>query len=72
MYIVPLIVIILLVLAVGFWTPIFAVGIAAVFFIGFLVYVGFSRRSDQQVPPPAGTTMEKNGEDIKHGIWGER
>ncbi|MET0557801.1 MAG: hypothetical protein ABW065_03910 [Solirubrobacterales bacterium] len=71
MYIVPLLAIIVLCLAVGFWSPIFAVGIAAVFFVLFLGYVGFSRRADEKISPPSGT-VQRDPEEVEHGIWGER
>jgi hypothetical protein len=51
MYVIPLIVIVVLALLTVGWagTPIFALIIFALLFLGFLVYVGFSRRSDQEV-----------------------
>jgi positive regulator of sigma E activity len=72
MYIVPLIAIILLALIVGFWSPIFAVAIAAVFFVAFLVYRGFTRGREEAEATPPSTTVRRDPEDNQHGIWGER
>lgn len=72
MYIVPLIAIIVLVLAVGFWSPIFAVGIAAVAFVGFLAFRGLSRGREEEEATPPGVGVRRDPEDNRHGIWGER
>lgn len=72
MYIVPLIVIVVLVLAVGVWSPIFAVAIAAVGFLGFIVYRGFNRGQEEEEATPPGVGPRRDPEDNRHGIWGER
>ena len=72
MYLVPLIVIVVMVLAVGFWSPIFAVAIAAVAFVGFLVYRGFNRGREEEEATPPGVSPRRDPEDNQHGIWGER
>jgi hypothetical protein len=75
MYLVPLIVLLVIALIATAWTPIFVVIIFVVGFVLFLVYVGFSRRSDEEVPPPlpgaeiSAATVENEAEG---GLWGER
>jgi hypothetical protein len=75
MYLVPLIVLIVIALIATAWTPIFGVLIFVVGFLLFLVYVGISRRSDQEVVPPqpgaeiSAATVENEAEG---GLWGER
>ncbi|HEX3735881.1 MAG TPA: hypothetical protein VHU86_12105 [Solirubrobacterales bacterium] len=75
MYFIPLIVLIVIALIATAWTPIFGVIIFVVGFVLFLAYVGFSRRSDQEVAPPqpgaevSPATVENEAEG---GLWGER
>jgi hypothetical protein len=75
MYLVPLIVLVVIALIATAWTPIFGVIIFVVGFALFLVYVGLSRRSDQEMTPPqpgaeiSAATVENEAEG---GIWGER
>jgi hypothetical protein len=75
MYLVPLIVLIVIALIATAWTPIFGVIIFGVGAVLFLVYVGMSRRSDQEVTPPqpgaeiSAATVENEAEG---GLWGER
>lgn len=75
MYLVPLIVLVVIALIATAWTPIFGVGIFLVGFALFLVYVGLTRRSDQEEPAPqpgaevSASTVENEAEG---GIWGER
>jgi ABC-type nitrate/sulfonate/bicarbonate transport system permease component len=51
MYVIPLIVVLAIALLTIGWagTPIFALIIFAVLFVGFLAYAGISRRADQKV-----------------------
>lgn len=47
MIFVPLVAIIILALIAVAWNPIFALVLFAIFFVGYLVWVGMSRRADQ-------------------------
>lgn len=59
MYVIPLILIVFLAVVAVAWSPIFAVLIAAVGFMVFLLYVGVSRRADQTVGPPGARAAER-------------
>lgn len=59
MYVIPLIAIVLLAIVAVAWSPIFAVVIAAILFMLFLVYVGMSRRADEKVGPPEARAAEQ-------------
>jgi hypothetical protein len=74
-YLVPLIVLVVIALIATAWTPIFGAGIFVVGFALFLVYVGLSRRSDQEATAPrpgakiSASTVKNEAEG---GLWGER
>lgn len=51
MYAIPLIAIVILALVAVAWSPIFALVVAVVLFIGFLGYIGLSPRADQVREP---------------------
>jgi hypothetical protein len=73
MYVIPILVLVLLALIAVAWTPLFALVFFAIFIVGFFVYVGMSRRADEQISPPqapAQTTTSADDEDT--GLWGER
>ena len=73
MYVIPIIVLALVIAIGSFWSPIFALIIAAPLFLLFLAYVGFSRRADEKAslarkaPASGEETHEPHG-----GIWGEK
>jgi hypothetical protein len=74
MYVLPLLLLIVIGLISVAWTPIFGVIIAIPLFIGFLAYVGMSRRADEQFEPPTGTRSPSSAteSDVETGLWGER
>jgi hypothetical protein len=59
MYLIPLVAIVILALVAVAWSPIFAVVIAAVLFLFFLIYVGMSRRADQTIGTPEARAAER-------------
>jgi Sec-independent protein secretion pathway component TatC len=73
MYVV-LILVLAFVIAIGtVWAPIFALIIAVPLFVLFLVFVGFSRRSDETETGSSGAPVTGEGGDPQHGgIWGEK
>jgi hypothetical protein len=73
MYLIPIVILVILALIAVAWTPIFALIFFVIFMIGFFVYIGMSRRSDEQITPPQvpGQTTA-SGDDEDAGLWGER
>jgi Sec-independent protein secretion pathway component TatC len=70
MYVAIFIVLVLVIAISAVWSPIFALIIAVPLFALFLAYVGFSRRADEKVTPPAGAP---ESEQHHHGgVWGEK
>jgi positive regulator of sigma E activity len=64
MYLIPLIVLIVLALVAMAWgAPIFALGIFALFFVGYLAWVGLSRRSDEQPSTPEARAAERGRQE---------
>jgi threonine/homoserine/homoserine lactone efflux protein len=47
MIFIPLVVMIFLALVAVAWSPIFALAAFAIFFVGYLIWVGMSRRAEQ-------------------------
>jgi len=73
MYAIPIVVIAVLALIAVAWSPLFALVVFVPAFIAFLVYVGMSRRADQQIAPPQAPTAGPSHEDGRDtGLWGER
>jgi hypothetical protein len=72
MYVIPLIVFVLLGILAVAWTPIFAVVFFVIFLIGFLAYVGVSRRADEKIASPQPGQAAATPDDESTGIWGER
>jgi Flp pilus assembly protein TadB len=73
MYAIPIAVLIILALIAVAWTPLFALIIFVPLFLAFLVYVGMSRRADQEITPPQVPNAGPSHEDeTKTGAWGER
>ena len=70
MYVIPLVVLIFLAIVAVAWSPLFAVVIAAIFFLAFLAYIGLRPRADQQIEPPTGSAGKYEDETPK-GAWGE-
>jgi hypothetical protein len=52
MYVVPLIALIVLAVVAVAWSPIFALVVAGLGFVLYLIWVGMSRRSDERVGTP--------------------
>jgi hypothetical protein len=77
MYVIPLVVLGLVVLAAGVWAPpIFAVLIALPAILVFLAYVGSRRRADESgaeavAGEPADAPQRERAPE-RGGIWGER
>lgn len=73
MYAVPIFALIVLALIAVAWSPLFALTLFVPAFIAFLIYVGMTRRADQEVTPPqapAEGPRHEGGGDT--GLWGER
>jgi hypothetical protein len=52
MYLIPIVLIILLALIAGAWSPIFALIVFAIGFAVFLAYVAMKPRADEKLAPP--------------------
>jgi asparagine N-glycosylation enzyme membrane subunit Stt3 len=52
MIVIPLVTLLILALIAVAWSPIFALILFAIAFVGFLLWTGMSRRGEQ-APPPA-------------------
>jgi hypothetical protein len=73
MYLIPIVLIILLALIAGAWSPIFALIIFAIGFVVFLAYVAMRPRADEKLAPPEQPGRQPHNEDeTPTGIWGER
>jgi hypothetical protein len=73
MYAIPLAVVVVLALIAVAWSPVFALIVFVPLFVGFLAYVGLSRRADQRIAPPqAPPTGPSHEDDTDTGLWGER
>lgn len=73
MYFIPLIVIVVLGLIAVAWSPIFALILFVLGFVGFLAYVAMKPRADEQLAPPEQPGHQPHAEDdAPTGIWGER
>jgi hypothetical protein len=73
MYLIPIVLIILLALIAGAWSPIFALIIFAVGFVVFLAYVAMKPRADEKLAPPEQPGRQPHNEDeTPTGMWGER
>jgi Flp pilus assembly protein TadB len=74
MYVIPLVVFVVLGMVAVAWSPIFALLFFAIFLVGFFVFVGMSRRADQELAPPQmpGAENRTTHEDEDTGLWGER
>jgi hypothetical protein len=73
MYLIPIALIIILALIAVAWSPIFALIIFALGFIGFLAYVAMKPRADEKLAPPEQPGPQPQHEDeTPTGIWGER
>jgi len=73
MYLIPIVLIILLALIAGAWSPFFALIIFAIGFVVFLAYVAMRPRADEKLAPPEQPGRQPQNEDeTPTGIWGER
>jgi hypothetical protein len=73
MYAIPIAVLAVLALTAVAWSPLFALIIFVPLFIAFLIYVGMSRRADQELTPPQAPSAGPPHEDeTETGLWGER
>jgi hypothetical protein len=54
MYFIPIVLMILLAIVAVAWSPVFAVVVAALLFVSFLVYVGLKPRGGEKIEPPSG------------------
>ena len=73
MYLIPLVLILLVALVAVAWSPVFALVFFVIAFVGFLGYVGLSRRADEKLAPPERPGRQPQHEAQGHtGIWGER
>jgi hypothetical protein len=73
MYVLPILVFAFVIVIGTAWSPIFALIIAVPLFALFLVYVGLSRRSDEEAGETGkGTPESGEGGEPSGGIWGER
>jgi hypothetical protein len=73
MYLIPIVLIILLALIAGAWSPIFALIVFAIGFAVFLAYVAMKPRADEKLAPPEQPGRQPRNEDeTPTGIWGER
>jgi hypothetical protein len=73
MYVIPIVLIVLIGLIAVAWTPIFALIFFVIAFIGFLAYVGMSRRADEKLAPPDQPGRQPQHEnETPTGIWGEK
>lgn len=73
MYLIPIALIILIALIAVAWSPIFALIFFVIAFVGFLAYVGMSRRADEklaQAEQPGRQPQHEN--ETPTGMWGER
>jgi hypothetical protein len=52
MYLIPLVALIVLAVIAVAWSPVFAVVIAGLGFVLYLIWVGMARRSDEKVGTP--------------------
>jgi hypothetical protein len=72
MYVVPMLVLALVIVAGAVWSPIFALIVAVPLFALFLAYVGFARRADEKATGSSGAPASGEGEAPHGGVWGEK
>jgi len=73
MYLIAIGLIILLALIAVAWSPIFALVLFAIGFVGFLAFVAMKPRADEQLAPPVRPGPQPHHEDdTATGMWGER
>lgn len=73
MYAIPIAAVVVLAVISVAWSPIFALIIAVPAFMAFLVYVGLSRRPDEEAEARAGEPDTISRWKPEHGgMWGER
>lgn len=73
MYLIPIVLLVVLALIAVAWSPIFALVIFAIGFVGFLAFVAMRPRADEKLSPPERPGPQPHHEDdAPTGIWGER